>query len=187
MSKYSWKSYVFSISNFLHGKKYPKQKCQRSSIEETLGYRTVSTVLCANSDFKSYEANTQGMKIQIRRLWLVRKRTNQVRFDSFLILGRAMESLPHFGKVFFSDSFWCQNSGMVWKTFMVIKLGSPSSEKNRVLEPFLGTWNYVVKPCRKVCLASQPPPEGCFSCNTTSWRINRTLWEASLNMKNSHF
>jgi hypothetical protein len=83
-AKKSSKSYVFSISNFLHGKVCALKKCQRSSIEETLGYRTASTVLCANSDLKIYERNTQSLKIQIRRLWLVRKRTNQVRFDFFL-------------------------------------------------------------------------------------------------------
>ena len=83
-AKNSWKSYVFSISNFLHGKICPPKKCQRSSIEETLGYRTVSTVLCANLDLRNYERNTQSLKIQIWRLWLVRKRTNQVRFDFFL-------------------------------------------------------------------------------------------------------
>ena len=96
MSKYSWKWYVFSISNFLHGKVCPPKKCQRSSIEETLGYRTVSTVLCANSDFKSYEVNTQSLKIQIRRLWLVWKRTNQVRFDSFLIFSSIQRMATQF-------------------------------------------------------------------------------------------
>ena len=85
MSKYSWKSYVFSMLNFLHEKVLPGKKCQRNSIEETLRNRTVSTVLCANSDFTSYEGNTQSLKIQIMRVWVVRKRTNQVRFDSFLI------------------------------------------------------------------------------------------------------
>ena len=84
MSKCSWKSYVFSILNFLHEKVLPGKKCQRSSIEESLGYRTVPTVLCANSDFTSYERNTQSLKIQIRRVWVVRKWTNQVRFNFFL-------------------------------------------------------------------------------------------------------
>ena len=83
-AKNSWKSYVFSISNFLHGKVLPQKKCQRSSIEETLGYRTVLTLLCANSDLKSYEVNTQSLKIRFRRLWLVWKGTNQVGFDFFL-------------------------------------------------------------------------------------------------------
>ena len=98
MSKYSWKSYVFSISNFLHGKVCPPKKCQRSSIEETLGYRTVSTVLCANSDFKSYQVNTQSLKIQIRRLRLVRKRTNQVRFDFFLTFSSIQRQATHFNR-----------------------------------------------------------------------------------------
>jgi hypothetical protein len=44
----------------------------------------VSTVLWVNADLKSYERNTQSLTIPIPRLWLVRKRTNQARFDSFL-------------------------------------------------------------------------------------------------------
>ena len=67
-AKNSWKPYVFSISNFLHGKVLPEKKCRRSSIEETLGYRTVSTVQCANSDLKSYEVNTQSLKIRVLKL-----------------------------------------------------------------------------------------------------------------------
>ena len=74
-----------------------------------------------------------------------------------------------------------------WKTFLVIKLGGPSSEKIRVLEPYLGTCNFVDKSCKKVCLAAQSPHEGCFSCDITSWRINWTLWDASLNKKKYHF
>ena len=74
-----------------------------------------------------------------------------------------------------------------WKTFLVIKLGGSSSEKIRVLEPYLGTCNFVDKSCKKVCLAAQSPHEGCFSCDITSWRINWTLWDASLNKKKYHF
>jgi hypothetical protein len=62
------------------------KKFERNSIEETLGYRTVPTVLCANSDLKSYERNTQRLKTQTWTVWLVRKRTKQVGFDFFDLL-----------------------------------------------------------------------------------------------------
>jgi hypothetical protein len=83
-AKHRCKSNVFSISNLLHGTVCALKKCQRTSTEETLGYRTVSTVLSANSDLNSYQRNTQSLNVQIRRGWLVRERTNQVRFDFFL-------------------------------------------------------------------------------------------------------
>jgi hypothetical protein len=58
-----------------------------------------------------------------------------------------------------------------WKTFLALKLDSPSSGKIRVLEPYLGIWVRVVGSCRKVCLTSQLPHEGGFPCNITSCRI----------------
>jgi hypothetical protein len=94
-----------------------------------------------------------------------------------------MGSQPLFGKIFFFDIFCCQNAGMVWKTFFVIKLDSPSSEKIRLLEPFLGTCHFVVKSCRNMCSTCQQPHEYCFSCNITSSQINWALWDASLNRK----
>ena len=79
----------------------------------------------------------------------------------------------HFlGKNFPEQSRYVETIKHYWKTFLVIKLDSPSSGKIRVLEPYLGTCNFVVKSYRKVCWTSQPPYEGYFSCNITSWRIN---------------
>ena len=79
----------------------------------------------------------------------------------------------HFlGKCFPEQSCYVEMMEHHWKTFLVIKLDSPCSEKIRVLEPYLGTCNFVVKSCRNVCLTSQSPHEGYFSGNITSWRIN---------------
>jgi hypothetical protein len=53
------------------------------------------------------------------------------------------------------------------KTFLVIKLDSPSSERMRVLEPHLGTCHLVVKSCRNMCLTSQSLYEGFFRVTLT--------------------
>ena len=77
-------TFGFKYFEYLHGKGLGENKHQRGWTEETLGYKTVSERLCANSYSKSDERSTQSLKTQIRSVWLARKQTNQVKFKFFL-------------------------------------------------------------------------------------------------------
>jgi hypothetical protein len=60
----------------------------------------------------------------------------------------------NFWKMFSWPALLCGNDGTSLKNMFGNKLGGPSSEKIRALEPYVATWSRMVRSCRKVFLTS---------------------------------